>query len=408
MASLALSGLPKALRGSAENGDNTETALSGYDGSRVTALINDTFSTPQNIPGGIEMIRHTFVIGGGKSVRGKYPADLPKNITAALRAIGYEEDKSADTSASSAGTFKRQHDTGANLIYCHVYPNVVSPSSGAAGETKGSSEGGDESGGSGVVGLSDMFSRPMNLCIHAEMSTFHSMVDIEVKRWSQKKNLLDQLVTLVKKHTKITDKLVNREPLTDEDQRIFELDAEDMKEKAQWLKEVMKQQVEKQDLTEWDLHRLINLADEKLIKKTDDEKLLARIENLKKTPPRPLSFKGRDQLLPLYVKLFDIQKQAGSSASVKQLTAIKATQDQIEPLERMSNGWFEENHVVVKRLDALKAVARTMKAAAPKKKSGGGSRGNAGNRGPSRKVSSGNGGWATVAKKKGNRFAAFD
>ena len=406
MASLVLSGLPKALRGSAENGDNTETALSGYDGARTMSLINDTFSTPQSIPPGIEMIRHTFIIGGGKSVRGKYPADLPKNITAALRAIGYVEDKSADTSASSAGTFKRQHDTGANLIYCHVYPNVVRPGRGA-GESKGNGDGGDESG-DGVIGLSDMFSRPMNLCIHAEMSTFHSMVEIEVKRWSQKKNLLDELVTLVKKHVKITDKLVNREPLTDEDQRIFELDAEDMKEKAQWLKKVMKQQVGKLDLTEWDLQRLIRLAEENLKKQPEDEKLLARKANLAATPPRPLSFKGRDQLLPLYVKLFDIQKQAGSSASVKQLTAIKATQDQIESLERMSKGWFEEDEVVVQRLDALKAIARTMKAVAPKKKSGGGSRSSGGNRGPSRKVSAGNGGWSQVAKKKGNRFAAFD
>jgi hypothetical protein len=408
--SLTLSGLPKELRLQAASGDSTQTALSGYTQDRTISLINDCFGTPQTLPSDVEMVRHTFIIGGGKNVRGKYSSDLPKHITAALRDIGYSEDKGADISALSAGTFKRQHDTGANLIYCHVFPTVV-PKPAGGGEQKGN--GNDNEANDSAVGLSDMVSRPMNLCIHAEMPTFRSMVEIEVKRWCQKKNLLDGMVELVKKHQKITEKLVNREALNDSEQRVFELDAEDLKDKATWLKTIMKQQVGKKDLTDWDLARMILQLDEKLANAPEDKKLLQRKAMLESTPPRPLSFKGRDQLLPLYVKLFDIQKSAGTSASVKQLTAIKATEDLIGPLESGSKGWFENDECVVKRLDQLKARARKMKPAQQKKKGGksaSGSRSGRTNGGRARKVGTGAGGWSTVAKSKGggNRFSAFD
>ena len=401
---LTLSGLAKELRALAESGECTSSPLSGYTQTRVINLINDTFGTPQSVPASVEMVRHTFIIGGGKNVRGKYSADLPKWITAALRDVGYSADQGADTSILSAGTFKRQHDTGANLIYCHVFPNVVAT---GKGEEKGQGNGDGEATGSGVVGLLDLVSRPMNLCIHAEMATFRSMVDIEVKRWSQKKNLLDGLVDLVHKYTTITEKMINRETLTETEQRYFEVDAEDLKEKATWLKTVMKQQVGKKDLTGWDLSRLIKQIDDKLLEVPDDAKLLKRRENFATAQARPLSFKGKDKLLPLYVKLFDIQKAAGTSGSVKQLTAIKATEDTIAPLENGSKGWFEEDHVVVKRLDMLKKKARTMKPAPAKKKSGGGKSGRT-NGGRAKKVNSSNGGWNTVAKKGGNRFSAFD
>ena len=398
----SISGLAKELRAQAAAGDSTTSPLSGYTQTRVVNLVNDTFGTPQPIPSSLEMVKHTFIIGGGKNVRGKYSADLPKHITAALRDIGYSEDKGADISALSAGTFKRQHDTGANLIYCHVFPKVVS--SGGGGETKGE---GNDGGDDGVLGLEDLVSRPMNLCIHAEVATFKSMVDIEVKRWSQKKNLLDELVDLVNKYQTITTKMINRETLTTEEQRYFEVDVEDLKEKATWLKTVMKQQVGKKDLTAWDLTRLVAQLDEKLQDSPDDEKLIQRREMFASTPARPLSFKGRDQLLPLYVKLFDIQKAAGTSGSVKQLTAIKTTEDAIEVLENGAKGWFENDQVVVQRLELLKKKARTMKPAPAKKKKNGGKSGRP-NGGRSRKVNSSNGGWNTVAKKGGNRFSAFD
>ena len=403
MAALALSGLAKSLRASALSGDGTSTALGGYDKERTEQLIRDTFGTPQQLPEKVPMVRHTFVIGGGKGCRQKFDKDLPKNITAALRDIGYSEDKSADTSASSAGTFKRQHDTGANLIYCHVYPTVVPPvGAGGAGEEKGDF-------GGGVMGLGDLMSRPMNLCCHAEMGTFRQMVAIEVTSWSQKKNLAGELAALCAKHAAITQKMIAREPLTSNEERLFELDVESLSEKATWLKKIMKQQVTKKALSSDDIARLVSQVDEKLAAPgTGDkakEKLTARRDMLSGITPRADNFKGRAELLRLYVKLFDIQKAAGNAATVKQLTAIKGVEDMIGPLEQGARGWFEEDELVQQRLANLRKLAKSLKPKPAKKKGGGGG---GGNRGRARRVNANNGGWSTVAKKGGNRFSAFD
>ena len=402
MASLAVSGLAKQLREQAAAGESTQSALGGYDNNRTVALVNDTFGTPQQLPPGVPMVRHTFVIGGGKGCRQKFQADLPKNITAALRAIGFQEDKSADTSASSAGTFKRQHDTGANLIYCHVFPRVVADTSrggAGAGESKGEGDG-------GVLGLADLVSRPLNLCIHAEVGTFRQMVAVEVQSWSQKKNLLEELSAMRARHAEIMDKMVRRQTLEPVEERIFEVNVESLEEKCIWLKKVMKQQVGKMELTAHDLQRLIAQVDEKLAAGPGDKaatKLTARREMLAEIVPKADGFKGRAELLRLYVKLFDIQRQAGNTASVKQLTAIKGVEDLIAPLETGARGWFEEEETVAARIEALKAQARTMKPAPAKKKQP-----TSGRRPVANRVNASHGGWSTVAKKGGNRFAAFN
>ena len=50
-------------------------------------------SAPLTAP--TEMIKCTFVVGGGKLVRSRYAEDLTKWLVAALREIGYTEDRSA-------------------------------------------------------------------------------------------------------------------------------------------------------------------------------------------------------------------------------------------------------------------------------------------------------------------------
>ena len=61
--------------------DSEEFDLAGYDGAQVTNLLNASFSAPIQLPAG-HMIRITFVIGGGKKVRQKYPETLAKDIAA--------------------------------------------------------------------------------------------------------------------------------------------------------------------------------------------------------------------------------------------------------------------------------------------------------------------------------------
>ena len=61
MAALAnLSGLAKSIRTAALSGDSTNNSLSGYDESRTFQLVRDAFGTPQQLPAGVAMVRHTF------------------------------------------------------------------------------------------------------------------------------------------------------------------------------------------------------------------------------------------------------------------------------------------------------------------------------------------------------------
>lgn len=69
-------------------------------------------------------IKFTFVVGAGKLARQKYDAQLPKHLSAALRGIGYEEDRTASAVEECQGTFKQQHDTDKNLKTLQVFPRV--------------------------------------------------------------------------------------------------------------------------------------------------------------------------------------------------------------------------------------------------------------------------------------------
>jgi hypothetical protein len=72
----------------------------------------------------------------------RYPASLQKDLTAALTAHGYIEDKGAAIVLESAGTYKRQHNTDTDLIQIHVFPRVE-----IIGGADG--DGGDGDGGEG-------------------------------------------------------------------------------------------------------------------------------------------------------------------------------------------------------------------------------------------------------------------
>lgn len=75
--------------------------LSGYTEQRVRDFVKETFSKPFKYAK--NMIKCTFVVGGGKLVRSKYPEDLPKWMTSALKDINFQEDKSAAETPDSQG-----------------------------------------------------------------------------------------------------------------------------------------------------------------------------------------------------------------------------------------------------------------------------------------------------------------
>ena len=134
----SLSGIAGDIRSSITS---DQFDLSNYTEQRCRDLITAAFSSPLSAPS--EMVRFTFVVGGGKLVRQKYNDDLPKWMATALRDVGYSEDRSAAETFDSQGTFKQQHDTGQNLKYVIVYPRVTCSSAGkAAAGTDASSDNG--------------------------------------------------------------------------------------------------------------------------------------------------------------------------------------------------------------------------------------------------------------------------
>lgn len=106
--------------------------LAGYDEPQVKALVKEAFGTPFDIS---KMIRVTFIVGGGKAIRGKYSESLARVFGTALQDLGFNQDSAASCDLMSAGSFKGQHDTQRNLKLVHVFPKVnangiVAPRSG--------------------------------------------------------------------------------------------------------------------------------------------------------------------------------------------------------------------------------------------------------------------------------------
>jgi len=87
--------------------DQFDADLAGFTQEQAADLIHRAFQDPIES----DAFRVTFVIGGGKLVRARYDEQLPKWLGAALRVLGYAEDRGA--ALGSQAVFKQQHDTGA-------------------------------------------------------------------------------------------------------------------------------------------------------------------------------------------------------------------------------------------------------------------------------------------------------
>lgn len=178
--------------------------LGGYTESRTRDLISHAFAKPLTAP--TEMVKFTFVIGGGKLVRSRYPEELGKWIVAALREIGFREDHSAAETFDSQGTFKHQHDTGQNLKYLIVYPNVACSSMKPAESP------------------AEVLDRnaPSFLITVCKMDTFKAMVGDKMTSYSQKKAALKILEANATAFKEAEAKLVSGVMLTESEQQLYD------------------------------------------------------------------------------------------------------------------------------------------------------------------------------------------
>ena len=82
--------------------------LAGFNHDQIVEMVPLAFKEPMTLA-----LRICFVVGGGRLVRAKYHEDLQKWLSAALRELGFEEDRGA--ALGSQGVFKRQEDLAQNL-----------------------------------------------------------------------------------------------------------------------------------------------------------------------------------------------------------------------------------------------------------------------------------------------------
>jgi hypothetical protein len=100
------SGLAKQIRSQDESVN--EYDLAGMNDAQASSLVKDAFGSPIE---GKEPIKVTFIIGAGKLARQRYDDNLSKYLSAALRELGYEEDRAASLCVECMGTFKSQVQT---------------------------------------------------------------------------------------------------------------------------------------------------------------------------------------------------------------------------------------------------------------------------------------------------------
>jgi len=255
--------LAKRLRATTEHDDAERFELANYTEAQAEDLIAQAFAAP--FESATEHVRISFIIGGGKLVRHKFDEALGKYLTAALRKLGYEEDKGASLGSEKA--YKMQHDTGQNLIYLHVFPETTFAAARRAG---GGGAGGGGAGGGGGGGegedevVFDMASPPVR-CIACEVFDFKKLVESRVAPWSHRRRLVQLLQDAVRQIEAAEAKMVAREALTPVEQAKYDLTSrQGLEEKLAFLQASMKEQVSAGALSAAERETVLREMDERL------------------------------------------------------------------------------------------------------------------------------------------------
>jgi len=326
------------------------------------------------------MIRLTFITGAGKLARQKYDEGAAKALTSALRALGFEDDSSASCIPQCAGTFKLQHDTGKNLKTVVVFPKI-----------SGSSRTDDADVRKGVEGMTVSSilppGSPEHTCAVLSNEAFAKMLETKCQSWSQKKGCLHALSTIVEKLQDCDKKLLSGQPLSDEEQDLYNtISLDSLQKKEAYVKKQIQDHVEerritkleKQKLVEQCMSRLNTLSTEIAEAKKDNkpkkveklsqmkEKAEARRTMLERIDPiEPHRLKHEPEIIKLRVEMRPLLKLEASAKgrllTVKETTALGRKDEilqEIEELEDASRGWFEEDDIFNARVKASRDAAK--------------------------------------------------
>lgn len=317
--------LAKKLRAYTEHEDDERFELANYTQVQAEQLVELAFSSP--LEAAKEALRFTFVIGGGKLVRHKFDDNLGKYLTAALRKVGYEEDKAASLGSSKA--YKMQHDLGQNLIYLHVFPEIVvsTTSAGAGASNDTESE----------TAITFNMDAPPVRCIACEVFDFKKLADSKFPSWIQRRRVLQLLQDAIKQIDAMEAKMVSRIALSPVEQAKYDMASrQNLEEKVTLLQGLMKEQVSGGILTS-----------------TERETVLGEMENRLKT----LDEEAAHALADGHEKSAGQLKQQHSNLSTRRdgvKEAFRSTPAVTRPVRSIAD--IKQARLQIARLDKLEAT----------------------------------------------------
>jgi hypothetical protein len=155
----------------------------------IRSIITDAFSQPFSSIS--NMIRITFIVGGGKLSRQKYDEKAMQAVTSTLKQLEYEEDHGASCILECGGCYKIQHDTGKNVFTVVVFPRVV-------GSVKqGPKQGENRKEAEDNVPLLPIDSPGYKLAVCILVPTFQNLLSTHCPTYTEKKECLKCLAGLL-------------------------------------------------------------------------------------------------------------------------------------------------------------------------------------------------------------------
>ena len=335
--------------------ESTEFDLAGYGPEQCERLAAAAFSKPLPIA---DMIRLSFLVGGGKKVRQKYNDGLPALWSDALKKVGFAEDRGASLDKACAGLFKFQHNTDTDLKTTHVYPRIDTE---AAAALRASSATPEESALS-----------PKQLVLLSDLEPFKRMVGAKVASLAQKRRVHDLLKSTRAGLAASEAKMASLEALTEAEQQQYDtLDASVLEEKQQWLAKQMEAMIDGGQLDASErsatlaqltskleqLEEQVALAESEGKAKRAEKlrsllaELQGRVAKVRDLKPVVRKLPFEKEIKQARLRLAELEKLENSKVvlPLEQVQRLNAKPKLVEDLTQMlaeSKGWFAEDDSV--------------------------------------------------------------
>ncbi|GMH85528.1 hypothetical protein TrST_g10504 [Triparma strigata] len=333
--------------------------LAGTSSTSAASSLSSALSSP--FP---SIRRLTFIVSGGKGVRGKYDLSLYKDLLLVLKDSGYKSEQEGGDE-SKGGSYKSQHDTGKNLktIVVFTRPTTVEAEEEEEEKVKG--------------GALDETSVDYK-AICSSFTIFEKLVETRCPTWSEKKTLCGVLTVGQELYNILMSEVLRGKVLTSQEQNYVD-SSDSFEAKLSHLKSLMQEHVKSGSLTSVEKTTLLNQVSEKIL--SSSQPALLKRKSLLESSPGTFAVPFRN--LQLLKKLSDeiglitkIEKGAsGRLMTQKELKKVQEKEEIMVKLEEVlgkERGWWEEEDVWEERRTGVEALLKEGEKKAMKTSGGGG------------------------------------